>query len=238
MPGWTFDDDALAKRFEKELRDSIPNFEAFRQTVTLAVWSRNEWTARPLQLLDIGASHGGQIKRLLDAGFSFTKEGIVALEPSRAMHERLVERFGSDTRVRVSRLDLESYLDRTSSIPQFDVVIAAFVFQFIPVEKRSSLLYSLCRCLKSTSMMIFAEKVLPENPADMRRVVDAMHETHVTRVRGVDPGVRADKKRRLENVMVPMSARANESMLIDAGFDVDVVWAAANFRAWACVPRQ
>lgn len=234
---WTFDSETVATQFEEHISNSVPNYEQLREFVTkAAAWklSRSDAKTPPL-VVDLGASQGSALQPIVDKVGARARYAAVEVAPP--MVEILKDRFGGwidAGRFQVLEHDLrEGY---PAELGMATVVISALTLMFIPIEHRQRLLRDISRHLVSGGIFILVEKVLPSGAELDELMNDVYHGFKAERGYGQETIER--KALSLEGVLVPLTARFDEELLLQNGFDVvDCGWAWGPFRGWVAVKR-
>lgn len=237
-PGsWRFDK-GVADQFDEHFANSIPNYADLRRFVTEAAgWQIDRFAnaSQSPHVVDLGASRGGALQPIVDRYGARAR--YTAVEIADPMRELLTERFDGYINAGIFKVrddDLrEGY---PSEIGMAHVVISVMTLMFVPIEHRQRLLMGIARQLHSGGILIIAEKVLPAGG----ELDQLMNETHLKGK--VDRGYAEEEVRRkalsLEGVLVPLTARFNEELILQNGFSViDVCWAYGPFRGWVAVKR-
>jgi tRNA (cmo5U34)-methyltransferase len=225
---WTFDSE-VAKSFDDMLSRSIPDYEPMRLAVSRLAAEIVSGRSEP-EILDLGSSRGETIARLGDGPLG-NRARFTAVETAPAMLEVLRDRFEDEENVDVLDLDLrENY-----PAGRFDLVLAVLTIQFVPVEHRPRLLAEIRSSLDEDGGFLLVEKVIGPS----RRIDDLLVAAYY--------GLKADngysfeqiqtKRRSLENVLVPLTAAANEQLIAAAGFsEIEQIWRWGNFVGWLALP--
>jgi len=223
---WEFDEE-VAACFDDMLARSIPQYEAMRQlTAGIACLHMRPATC----VIDLGCSHGETIDALLShntAGTTFH-----GYDNSPAMLERARERFEGERRVFLRECDLRYGMPQ--KVGPVSVIMSILTLQFVPVEFRMRILEQVHAALEHRGVFIFVEKVVGQSSEIDQSMVEAYYA--LKRANGYKQKDIDDKRAALENVMVPLRAKDNESMLVDAGFtQVDCFWRWMNFAGWLAI---
>lgn len=157
---------------------------------------------------------------------------IIGVDNSAAMVERCREMLAADnSRVPVDILEAD-VLD--VSIDNASLVLLNFTLQFIEPDRRLGLLQSIHDGLLPGGVMLLAEKLHFDNPADNELLVDWHHE--FKRSQGYSDLEIAQKRQALEKVLRPDSMDTHIQRLQEAGFEqVLPCFQALNFAALAAV---
>jgi tRNA (cmo5U34)-methyltransferase len=221
---WQFDADVTAV-FEDMLARSIPQYDVMRRAVFelgSAYVQPNTW------IIDIGCSRGEALAPFVDQfGDSNEYLGIEISEPM-AMAAR--GRFAGDLRVVIRQDDL-----RQRRPPErASLTLSVLTLQFTPIEYRQAILRDLYNGLLPGGAFILVEKVLGAGAELNAQMVDRYYALKGSN--GYSPEAIERKRLSLEGVLVPVTARWNEELLREAGFEqIDCFWRWMNFAGWIAV---
>ena len=220
---WAFNQD-VADAFPDMLARSIPQYADMRRLVTdLAVHFAQPGT----DVVDIGCSRGDALEPIVRRlGPANRYVGLDVAEPMLAAAR---EAFGPlvDVRSHDLRAGLPADVDPS-------VVLSVLTIQFTPIEYRQQIVRSIHDRLRPGGALLLVEKVLGETAVTDDLFTDMYY--RLKSANGYDAQAIAQKRRSLEGVLVPVTARWNEQLLRSAGFRVvDCVWRWCNFAAWVAV---
>lgn len=224
---WEFDED-VANVFDDMLSRSIPMYNAMRDIV-FAV-GRN-YVQRKTAIVDIGCSNGNAIKPFVDKFGAYNTYRLYDVsEPMLRKAKEKYSDYVSNGLMCIEHYDLRNGIESINA----SLVLSVLTLQFVPIEYRQKIVRSIYRNLESGGAFILVEKVLG-NSADLD---DMLVREYYDLKRGnayTDEQI-SSKRKSLEGVLVPITARWNESLLHDAGFrEVDCIWRYLNFAAWIAV---
>jgi len=235
---WEFDKE-VTRVFDDMLKRSIPNYEGMRDITTRLI-SKTIPRVNG-SMLDIGSSQGETIARILEQG-NFTDLNVLGYEISEPMLQFSENRFANVPNVNFESADLRHGLPKDSIeysgvsyssnvINAFDVVTSILTIMFIPMEHRPHLLADIFNALKPEGKLFLVEKIIGGNYESDNLYVEAYYD--MKKEHGYSEDDVQRKRLALEGVLVPMTAKANEQMVIDAGFkSIETIWAWGNFRGW------
>lgn len=226
---WEFNEEVAAK-FDDMLQRSIPNYEDMRRMVTRAACNLVEslTISGPPSVVDLGASRGAALAPIIDQMGHGAR--YLAYDVSEPMLAACQERFRDcGYLVGVNKHDLREGIPREARGAA--VMLSVLTMQFIPIEYRQRVLQQVAYSLRPGGALILVEKVLGATAELDSLEVDLYYD--VKRGHGYSEEAITRKKMSLEGVLVPLTARMNEDLILAAGFSgVDCVWAWSNFRAW------
>lgn len=222
---WAFDEGVTAC-FDDMLRRSIPQYEVMRAAVAdLAVYYAQPGT----DVVDLGCSRGEAmaplVRRLAGEDMRF-----LGVEVSPPMREAARERFAREGNVELLATDLrEGYPACRAS-----VTLCVLTLQFTPIEHRQRILRDAYARTVPGGALVLVEKVLGASAGIDAAEVALYYD--LKRANGYPQASIDQKRRSLEGVLVPVTARWNEELLRGAGFaEVDGFWRWMNFAGWVAV---
>jgi tRNA (cmo5U34)-methyltransferase len=224
---WRFDED-VTNVFENMLSRSIPEYRAMRALV----FELGSSLVQPsTAIVDIGCSKGDGLEPFIQR-FGVANRYIGA-ELSEPMLEAARRRFAghiAEGVIDIRHLDLRvDYPHEVASL-----TLAILTIQFIPIEYREKLMQQIAANTSPGGGLVFVEKVLGSSPPidDMfTRRYHALKAAH-----GYTEEQIERKRLALEGVLVPVTARWNEDLLREVGFNqVECFWRWCNFAGWIAI---
>jgi tRNA (cmo5U34)-methyltransferase len=222
---WKFDSQ-VTEVFDDMLKRSIPGFDAMREmTTSIAA----KFAISETYILDLGCSKGGAIAKLievLDESYKF--RGIEISEPMRLEAQ---ERFkDSKSRVEIIDMDLRINFPKDPA----SVVLSVLTLQFIPIEYRQKIVKQVYDCLIPGGAFILVEKVLGSDAVINEMLVKEYYD--LKGKNGYTEEQINTKRRSLEGILVPVTSKWNEEILVKSGFQsVDSFWRNLNFVGWVAI---
>ncbi len=224
---WEFGAD-VAACFDDMLARSIPQYAAMRQ----ACLHRGERYVTPgTHIVDLGCSRGAA---LADFVQRFGPQNrYLGVEVSAPMLAACRERFTLPIRdgwLHAVDLDLrDAYPDVEASL-----TLCVLTLQFVPIEHRQRILADAFARTRPGGALLLVEKILGADAHTDRAFVDTYY--RLKAANGYSRDAIYKKKRSLEGVLVPVTARWNEDLLRAAGFaHVECFWRWMNFAGWLAV---
>jgi len=222
---WKFDSQ-VTEVFDDMLKRSIPGFDAMREmTTSIAA----KFAISETYILDLGCSKGGAIAKLievLDESYKF--RGIEISEPMRLEAQ---ERF-KDSKSRVEIIDMDLRIDFPKD--PASVVLSVLTLQFIPIEYRQKIVKQVYDCLIPGGAFILVEKVLGSDAVINEMLVKEYYD--LKGKNGYTEEQINTKRRSLEGILVPVTSKWNEEILVKSGFQsVDSFWRNLNFVGWVAI---
>ena len=221
----------VAAVFADMIRRSVPGYETVAALTGVIAAQHLPLGGR---CYDLGCSLGAATREVLRAVGGRRCE-LVAVDASAAMLRQaraLADGSWADARVRWLRADI-----REVEPAGADVVIVNYTLQFLPPVDRLPLLRRIRAALAATGVLVIAEKLAPEHPADSG-FFEAAH-VDFKRVNGYSDLEVARKRAALEKVMRVDSEQAHRERLRAAGFGAVRLWfRCLNWGAFAAWPDQ
>jgi tRNA (cmo5U34)-methyltransferase len=223
---WEFDQE-VTEVFDDMLSRSIPDYDGMREVVTDVALR----FARPgTQILDLGCSRGGAMAGIAERNSENLRFiGIEMSSPMAAAARKNLEQLGIDAEI--LELDLRYEFPEVTSC---STILSVLTLQFTPIEYRQSILGKVFATLQPGGCFILVEKVLAGSLQLDQMLTDIYYERKGAN--GYTAEQIDSKKRSLEGVLVPVTARWNEELMISAGFSsVECVWRNLQFACWVAL---
>lgn len=219
---WEFNEE-VANVFDNMLERSIPQYEVMRELVKRIGF---KYVQLGSTIVDIGCSNGNAV-------YPFVKSynmdcNYLLLDVSEPMLEKCKEKFGF--------LDGIMNYDITKGIPETDasLVLSILTLQFTPIEYRQKIVQSIYDNLREDGAFILVEKVLGNT-----NEIDEVFVNEYYQMKSENAYTREqiqNKRKSLEGVLVPITAKWNEELLRSAGFrKIDCFWRCLNFAGWIAI---
>lgn len=216
---WEFNAEVTAV-FDNMLERSIPDYWGMRSlTTALAIRYAQEDTC----IVDLGCSRGAGLKPIIDA--LGDKCGYLGVEVSEPMREAAKQEIGHVTEI--TDIDLRDDYPMVKA----SVTLAILTLQFTPIEYRHKIVQRAYDMTTEGGAFILVEKILGSNHQMNEMLVEEYYK--VKGEHGYTPDQINTKRRSLEGVLVPVTAKWNEDLLHTAGFrHVEPFWRHLNFAGW------
>lgn len=224
---WAFDEEVTSS-FDNMLQRSIPQYDVMRKaTFDLAC----RYIQPGTDIVDLGCSRGEALAPLIERFGAHNRFlGIDVSEPMLEASQKRFEGYIKCNVVDIRKFDLrEGYPPAKAS-----VTLSILTLQFTPIEYRQRILRDIWKATLPGGALILVEKVLGATAELDQNFVDVYY-SHKS-----DCGYSQDqierKRLSLEGVLVPVTAKWNEELLRNAGFqDVDCFWRWMNFAGWLAI---
>lgn len=225
---WEFDQE-VTDCFGEMLERSIPAYADMRELVKRI---GKRYVKRKTTIVDMGCSTGEAVQPFISA-FG-CQNNYKLYDVSEPMLDSCRERFKGW--IDEGFLTVESF-DIRKGLPEHlytSLVLSVLTLQFTPIEYRQKIIQSVYDSLEPGGALILVEKVLGSNYA-----LDSMMVDEYYRIKADNAYTQEQisaKRKSLEGVLVPITAKWNEDMLKEAGFrDIDCFWRYLNFAGWVAV---
>ena len=221
---WRFDESVTAV-FDDMLARSIPQHDAMRESVFQVA---GHLVQPHTHIVDLGCSLGASMAPLIERFGE--RNRYVGIEASKPMAEACRRRLRSSIDaglVEIHNADLRNGLPDVRA----SVTLAVLTLMFVPVADRPRILTAAHRRATPGGALILVEKILGDDAATDELLVDFYHGHK--KAMGYSREEIERKHESLRDILVPLSAAANERMLRQSGFThVECFWRCLNFCAW------
>ncbi len=224
---WSFNDD-VTDVFENMLARSIPDYARMRSLV----FDLGATLVRPgTAIVDLGCSKGDALAPFVKR---FGRENrYVGAELSEPMIAAARQKFSDE--IDQGFADIRS-LDLRTEHPseKASLTLAVLTIQFTPIEYRQKIMHRIAAHTVSGGGLILVEKILGSSA-----FVDDMLTRRYYELKA-ENGYSAEqierKRLALEGVLVPVTAKWNEDLLRESGFNcVECFWRWCNFAGWIAI---
>ena len=215
-------DEMVVNVFPDMIKRSVPGYA----TIINMIGNLAERYAQPDTFCyDLGCSLGAATlamrHRIQAANCS-----IIGVDNSEAMIARCQQVIAADS----AEINVALHCADLCEFPIMDasVVVLNFTLQFIPVEKRATILRSIYEGLKPNGVLILSEKLAFDDEQHESLMIELHH--NFKRANGYSDLEIAQKRSAIENVLIPETLATHRQRMKDAGFaSVDVWFQCFNF---------
>ena len=195
--------------FDDMVRRSVPFYE---EILRMCAEISHHFYQKSTYIYDLGCSTGNLI-RLLQAQFSGEEFLYKGIDSSSEMLIKARSRFKGCSNILFEEATIEDLQIKNSSI-----VIANYIFQFIHVKKRESVIEHIYRCLPRKGVFMISEKIDTK-----KKIFKDFHHGFKKR-KGYSEIEISQKREALDQSLVSLSLQKNIEMLEQAGFQDIVVF--------------
>ena len=225
---WEFNQE-VTDCFDEMLERSIPAYADMRELVTKI---GKRYVQRLTSIVDLGCSTGEAINPFIK---TFGCNNNYRLyDVSKPMLEKTRERYAGwieEAIVDVQEFDIRNGLP----IHTFaSLILSVLTLQFTPIEYRQKIVQSVYDSLTPGGAFILVEKVLGADYTLDSMMIDEYYKIKADNAYTQEQI--SAKRKSLEGVLVPITAKWNEELLKSAGFkNIDCFWRYLNFAGWVAV---
>lgn len=221
---WSFDTEVTSV-FEDMLERSIPQYRLMRRMVHRLI---SEYARSEQVILDLGCSRGGAFEEIVS---ELSESYFLGIDASEPMVQEAKKRYSDFEQVEIQQFDLRNGFPIQENAC---VILSILTLQFIPIEYRQTVIEQAYEVLNQGGALIVVEKVLGNTARLDQLLVKLYYEMKAGN--GYTQESIQTKRRSLEGVLVPVTAKWNEDLLRQAGFrQVDCFWRCLNFAGWIAI---
>ena len=210
-------DEKVADVFDDMILRSIPGYKTIIDMIGVLA---ERYHKPGSKIYDLGCSLGGATfeisKRLKGKDFS-----LVAVDKSSAMVERLRQRSAqvgsSEESIKILCEDISD-----TKIENASIVVLNFTLQFIPISLRRELITHIYDGLLPGGILIMSEKIVFQDKDLDRVIIEMYHKFKESN--GYSKLEIRQKKRALEDILIPELIDTHQSRLLSCGFRSFGVW--------------
>ncbi|MCH9694937.1 MAG: carboxy-S-adenosyl-L-methionine synthase CmoA [Gammaproteobacteria bacterium] len=210
----------VARVFPDMLKRSIPGYAASIEAIgSLA----GRYIQARSNCYDLGCSLGAATLAMRQ-GTQQAGCRIIAVDTSAAMVARCKDVIAADEPHSddAATVDVVQQDIRETEIDSASMVVLNYTLQFLPEADRDDVMRKICAGMKPGGLLVLSEKVVDENAAMEKLLVD-LHYEH--KRRNHYSALEISRKRAaLENVLIPETVARHRTRLSEAGFSHTAVW--------------
>jgi tRNA (cmo5U34)-methyltransferase len=202
---------SVADVFQDMIERSVPGYGVVLQLIGVIA---EKYGQQDTRAYDLGCSLGAstlQLRRHLPGSCH-----VIGVDNSEAMVSRCKANLSRDHSAATYEILLEDL--RETNIQNASIVILNFTLQFVPDEQRKNILTHICEGLNSGGILLLAEKVKFEDPAEQALMTTLHHD--FKKQHGYSHLEISQKRAALENVLLPNTEKQHRQRMRDAGFSV------------------
>jgi tRNA (cmo5U34)-methyltransferase len=209
-------DDAIAGVFDDMIRRSVPGYAT---VIAMTKVFAEHYSQPDSVCYDLGCSLGASTLAMRK-GIDKAGCRIVAVDNSESMAARCREVTAmdkSDVPVEVVQADI-----RDVAIENASVVVMNFTLQFLAPDQRDEMVQKIYAGLRPGGILLLSEKICFEDKQKDTFETDMHHE--FKKLMGYSDLEVAQKRKSLENVLLPDTLATHRQRLSDAGFAKTYLW--------------
>ena len=220
---WVFDSE-VANVFDDMLDRSIPLYSESRK---LMAWVAKDFLSSGGCVVDLGSSTGNSLKAIRAELSELKKEKIrwVGVDNSQAMVDKAFENceWGE---FYCEDIAFPQTISRWAAFNP-SVVILSLTLQFLPIEHRQELISRIYNIMPERGVLFIYEKCLGDNSKSEKLLTNLYY--RLKEKNGYSTQSIAEKRKSLENVLVPLPLGVNKFMVREEGFRVETLLTWCNF---------
>lgn len=212
-------DDTVAKVFPDMIARSVPGYASILSVIEQLA---SRYVAPNSNVYDLGCSLGAATRLIRNQAPGTAV--IHAVDNSPAMIDRLNQLIAEDWSAETARCEVRTLLADISQCPMENasLVVLNFTLQFVPAERRRTLLQTCFDAMLPGAALVLSEKVQFDDRQQDQLLID-LH-LDFKRSCGYSELEIAQKRTSLENTLVPESLEAHCERLSQVGFQTVVPW--------------
>ena len=213
--GFVFDD-AVASVFDDMVRRSVPGYAT---VIGMTKVFAQHYAAEGTNCYDLGCSLGATTLALR-AGINKPNVRIIAVDNSSAMVEQCRKHIASD--INASRVDVIEADIADIEIENASVVAMNYTLQFFSPRRRAELIRRIYDGLVAGGVLLLSEKIAFADEQEDKFQIDMHHD--FKRLNGYSDMEVSQKRKSLDNVLIPDTLDTHYKRLEDCGFDKAWLW--------------
>jgi tRNA (cmo5U34)-methyltransferase len=200
--------------FPDMIERSVPGYPL---TISMISVMADDYVQEGTNVYDLGCSLGA-VSLAIQQGLKNKKCNIIAVDNSQAMIDACIETVPNDNQN--IKFECNDVLD--VDINNASLVVMNFTLQFIPLEKRISLLKKIYDGLLPGGVLILSEKITFDDDLENETMTHLHH--HMKELNGYDKLEIASKREALEDVLIPETEDTHIQRLKASGFENVFMW--------------
>lgn len=209
-------DDKVVSVFDDMIRRSVPGYAT---VVAMTKVFAEEYGQENTNCYDLGCSLGASTLAMR-RGISKAGCKIISVDNSEPMVARCKELIQSD----ISKVPVEViHADiKDVEIVNASIVVLNFTLQFFAPEKRQELINRIYEGLKPGGILLLSEKIKFQDEMEQKFQIEMHHD--FKRLNGYSDLEISQKRKSIENVLVPDTTERHYERLESAGFSNAYLW--------------
>ncbi|MCK5726913.1 MAG: carboxy-S-adenosyl-L-methionine synthase CmoA [Thiotrichaceae bacterium] len=225
---FTFDQSVVAV-FPDMIRRSVPGYETI---ITLLGNLASQYAQEQSHIYDLGCSLGAST---LSMNRQINTQNIhyIAVDNSAEMIDQCRTNLSTQI-ITPQSFEVRCEDILTTPLENASVVVLNFTLQFLPPEERQRLLTKIYQGLNNKGCLILSEKIQFNSSAQQKRMTQWHH--HFKRANHYSDLEISQKRKALDNVLIPDSIDFHHQRLSDCGFhSVDTWFQCHNFASFIAI---
>lgn len=219
-------DESVASVFDDMISRSVPYYDVASDLIC-------EILARTLpknaRVFDLGCSTASLLIKLFQLRSDLKLSGIDNSQAMIELAKNKATAFGIKIDLRVGDI-------LSSEFTPADAVILNYTLQFIRPIKRATFVQKIYSSLNERGIFVFSEKLIYDDKEITKNFIE-IYENYKEK-QGYSRFEIAQKRKALENVLIPYTQKENEQMCLDAGFArIECVFKWANFATFVAFKK-
>ena len=209
-------DSKVVSVFDDMIRRSVPGYAT---VIAMTKVFAEQYAIAGSNCYDLGCSLGAGTLAMRK-GIEGRRCQIIAVDNSRAMVDRckeIIQSDISDVKVNVTLGDI-----RDIQIENASVVVLNFTLQFLEPKVREDVIKKIYNGMIPGGVLVLAEKIAFENDTENNFQIDMYHD--FKKLNGYSDTEVSQKRKALDNVLIPDSLPSHFDRLAGAGFDEYYMW--------------
>ena len=209
-------DEKVAAVFDDMIQRSVPGYAT---VIAMTKVIAQEYASASSRCYDLGCSLGASTLAIRH-GINEPDCRIIAVDNSPAMIDKCRQLIEADDGITPVDIIESDILD--VNIENASVVVMNFVMQFLSPERRDAMMQKVYDGMTAGGVLILSEKIAYHD-IDEEKFQISMHH-NFKKLHGYSDLEVSQKRKALENVMIPDTLQTHRKRLEDAGFESSYVW--------------
>jgi tRNA (cmo5U34)-methyltransferase len=209
-------DDKVASVFDDMIHRSVPGYDS---VIAMTKVIAEQYSIENSLCYDLGCSLGASTLAMR-RGIDKDDCRIIAVDNSPAMVKKcsdIIQSDDSDVPVEVIQSDI---LD--VDINNASIAVMNFTLQFLAPAKRDEMIQKIYDGMLEGGVLVLSEKIAYEQEDENQFQIDMHH--NFKKLWGYSDLEISQKRKSLENVLIPDTLQTHQKRLADAGFKKSYVW--------------
>ena len=206
----------VAEVFPDMIERSVPGYPL---TISMLSVIARQYAQENSNIYDLGCSLGAA-SLAMQQGLKTKMCKMIGIDNSPAMIDLCNKNISQYTKDNKIHFELSDILQ--STIKNASIVVMNFTLQFVPLDKRLSLINKIYEGLLPSGVLILSEKILFDDETENNTMHELHH--HMKALNGYEQLEIANKRDALEKVLIPETLNDHQERIKKVGFEYSVVW--------------